>query len=82
MDILRKKEDEQNWERKHYIALCAEHNSEEAMAQSSVRLWKVSYMKAHRSRVYLTRNYPQDITWQNACDVLYKPRVRAGTEAN
>ena len=40
------------------------------------------YTKAHRSRVYLTQNYPQDITWQNACDVLYTPRVTAGIEAN
>jgi hypothetical protein len=40
------------------------------------------YMNSHRSRVYLTRNYPQDITRQNACDVLYKPPVTARTEAN
>jgi len=40
------------------------------------------YMKGHRSRVYLKRSYPQDITRQNAWDVLYKPRATAGTEAN
>jgi hypothetical protein len=40
------------------------------------------YMKGQRCRVYLTRNYPENITRQNACDVLYKPRATAGTEAN